>query len=336
MPGGLDLDTLIRRSREARSVKDIDGSMALLEQARCQAQEQQPDREGQITWLLAKAAWDSERIDVLARCVSLLVAMPDPFAGSKTAREMSEPVARRLYDVLGYADVAADRLLDAAAAAWREDGDRVRAEWIVIQAAWAQACRGQVEELFAEAERLDRLGPHDLDGSPSRHARAEGPRDSVPWIQLDIWRAALRAAVWARHPRRAAEALDGLEDAVEACGLTRESDAFLLENVCTAQLLLHQPSPHDMAAWGHACASLEGERAVTHRALHAAWSQGDDVQLFLEAAEYASHSDTGHEWTAWALQGAALCGYYGARERLEDLARTRGLTVFQQGLAAGV
>ncbi|MCO4745598.1 MAG: hypothetical protein KC912_12470 [Proteobacteria bacterium] len=328
------LERVLEASRRARS--DGDGPAcrrALREAQRIAAEGVAPERVAQVAWRRAKAEYDFGDARGISEALEPVLDLDAPFAGSEAALGACELLVRRMRDQGGYADPLPDELLQRAAAAWRDRADPVRALWIDVQRAWSLACRGELAVLETLTDNADRMRARDVAHSQFRHARAESAALSLAWMQLDLWRAALRGATWTEDDAAIGRALDGIEDAAEDAGLRRLADPWFLEAVVSAQWQLGRAdSPGYAPALERCLERVDGARGALHRLLFAGWSSLRSIPTsshFVEAADVAGRAAAGPEWQAWAWRGAQRAGHADAEGRLAQIVVDRGVHAFR-------
>ena len=169
----------------------------------------------------------------------------DPFAHHDAGLDACAPLAQALWSTHGYGAPRLRALLAAAHAAHLERGDPYRAYQALVWRSWDLACHGDLAELSDTLERFSQLVPDTLAGGPSRHSRAADAATSVPWLQQDLARTALRAGTWARDPTLVDAAEDLLESSADDAGFERSQEYWFLEPLALARLRLDRPDPDD-------------------------------------------------------------------------------------------
>lgn len=324
------VEAALVRARAARADGDLERAVEALSAAVPLAATLGPDHAlaQRLAWRRSKLAHDrSEAGAALDALVPILEA--DPFAHYPAGLDALPRLAEKQWHALGYGSEVLRTLLERAHASHLAVGDRFRALQARVLHAWDLACAGDLDELAEVLEDFSRLHPDDLDGGPTRHARAADAATSVPWLQQDLARTCLRAGTWSRRPDLVEAAEDVLETSADDAGFERETEYWFLEPIALARQRLGRPDPDDyMGAWLALAPRLKHPRAGYHRALARASAEPDrGPSLLAHAAREAQHGDYGPEWEIDPLvEIGRLSGDEppAARERIES----HGVRVF--------
>ena len=301
------IESLLAEARTARVQDDLDVVTRALGDAVAVAAELGLDHplHTKARWRLAKVHHDRHRPAEALTAIEPLLEAEDPFAGYPHGVEAVGPMAVQAWHRLGYADRRIDRLWHHAERAHRSDP--VRASQARLQRLWASACRGERETIAAELDAFVRLDHRIFLDGPSRHPRAVDAVTSVPWLQLDAARTALRAAIWCRDPIVAELAEDAFEDAATDADLDRSTEIWFLEPISLVRRRLARPDPDDYAsAWFALAGRIDyPRRAYHHRVALAEAARASDpdrsAARYAEAASVAREEDHGPEWVVDAL-----------------------------------
>lgn len=262
-----------------------------------------------VSWRLAKAGHDFDRLDVMLDALDPLLdearpALGTPFDHVRSARRALSPIARRWWDARGYGDDRIARLWLAWAETYRDEGD----PWLEAsghaQRAWHLACAGDQDALDTIIERYLATDPKRFGSGPHRHPRASDTPSSVWWAQLELVRIGLWASAWTGRRRRAQDLLDALEDAAEAAALDRADEPWFLDPACRAALAfgLEDVLAAYAEPWLAALDRLEHPRAAFHRALAAGLVAGhrghpeQAIEALQRAVRLADDGKFGAEW----------------------------------------
>lgn len=333
------VEEALTRARTARSQADLTAATAALVHAVGLADPLGTDHPLMVKarWRLAKVHHDQGAPDAALTALGPLFEPDDadPFLGYPQGRDAVGPLATLAWHRLGYADPRIDRLWQRVQAAFDEAGDPVRATQARLQRLWSTACRGARGPLTSELDAFATLDVRRFAEGPSRHPRAPDAIGSVPWLQLDAARTALRAATWSRDPDLADRAEDLFEDAATDADLDRSVEIWFLEPIGLIRRRLDRPDPDDYAlAWFDLADRIDyPRRAYHHRvALAEAARVGDPATLrhrYAEAADVARTEDYGPEWEADARfeagdpeAGRALVERYGVEAFASTLSDT--------------
>jgi len=327
------IEALLVDARTHRSGDDLaSATLALREAAElCDALDAEHPLRTKTRWRLAKAHHDAGEADRALGALAPLLDDDDPFLGYPQGLDAVHALAVQAWHRIGYDDPRVDRLWERAESGHDAAGDPVRAAQASLQRLWAAACRG--ESLTEALERFATLDPHPFEAGPSRHPRAPDAGGSVPWLQLDAARTALRAATWSRDAELADLAEDLFEDAATEAELDRAREIWFVEPIALVRCRLGRPDPDDYATtWFELAGRIDHPRRAYHHRVALAEAASDPERRTLryrEAAGVAREGDHGPEWVTDALIQAgdragarALVERYGLRVFVATLSET--------------
>lgn len=307
------IEIALAQAREARARGDLIAAQQLLDGLDLDDLDPDHPLAAVLAWRRSKLAHDlGDPRTALAILEPLLSAPADPFAHYPRGLNAAGSLARAAWDRLGYGDPTLRLLWRRCSDAWRARGDGYLAHTAEVQLSWDQACAGDLGALSETLGAFAALQPGDLEGGPTRHPRAPDAPGSVPFLQLDLARTALRAGTWAQQPELLERAEDLLEEAAEEVGSQRTRDHWFLEPIALARLRLGRDDPDGyVSAWLALAPSLDHPRAGFHRALARAEASRDDphqaAAIFEDAERQARAGGYGPEWEIDpALQRALL------------------------------
>ena len=292
-----------------------------------------------LAWRRSKLAHDlGHPVAALEALEPLLAGHADPFEHYPSGLQACATLATAYWDQVGYGAGVLRRLWLRCSAAWEARGDPYLALHARVQLAWDYACAGDGATLRQELERFADLLPQALDGGPTRHPSAPDAASSVPWLQLDVARTALRAATWSSDTALAERAEDVFEEAAEDAGLQRDAAYWFLEPMALVRLRLGRRDPDRyVEAWWRLAPKLQHPRAVFHRALaqaeldrHAGRDEAA-ARGFLTASREAQRGRYGPEWVIDpAVEQARIQGE--VAPQIREMVRTQGVRVFTRAL----
>jgi len=320
------IQSLLDRARQARADGDEEQCLVTLEAAQRESAQLEAHHAlvQVVAWKRSKAEYDFGSPVRMLDALDPVIDQPDPFAHYPTALDAVERLTRHFTDRVGYGDTRIDRLWTLWIAAQRRLGDTFLAEMGAMHVTWLAACRGEVDHLRAELNRVGAMSRKSFAGSLSKHIEAEDAGNSVFFVQMQVARAVLTGALWGHRERLGWEAWQLYEDAIEEVGHDRSADFWYLSTVARGGRRF---------GWPEAAATLLPlRRQLTERErdVHAALVAGEfdeDLDLLLWAADEAIATHAGFEWAIDALLIAdgIAAGY---RERADELAKRYGVQVF--------
>lgn len=292
------IEAALAAARAARAREDLPAARGLLDDVSPHAEELDLDHplRHRLAWRRAKVLFD---LGDAPGAVALLEPIAHaPFAHYPSGLDACATLAQAVWSQAGYGLPALRGLLEAAHRAHEGAGDPYRALQSLVWRSWDLACAGDLDELQGVLEHFVHLHPDDLAGGPTRHSRATDAATSVPWLQQDLARTALRACTWAREPHLVDAAEDLLETSADDAGLDREREYWFVEPIAMARIRLGRPDPDDYAgAWVTLAPGLKHPRAGYHRALARASTDPGRAPVELpHAAREAVQGDYGPEW----------------------------------------
>ena len=293
-----------------------------------------------VPWRAAKLAHDLDDPETaLAVLAPLLLDEADPFEHYPNGLDACVPLAQRMWRHHGYGRPEVRRLLERCSSSHAARGDRYLHHHLQNHLAWDLACAGDLGALATHLKELWNLQPRDLQDGPTRHPRAPDAATSVPWLQLDAARTALRAGTWAGDAELVELAEDAFEEAADDAGLERSAEYWFLEPIAMARLRLQRPDPDEyVGAWFSAAPKLEHPRAGYHRALTRGFASlatepHHAANDFDDAVRQAHFGGFGAEWEIDpAVLAAKIRGAY--PQSAHSLANSHGVAVFTAALGA--
>lgn len=337
----LHIEHALAEARSARGRGDVAEARAVLDAALPVAATMGPEHSLRqvLAWRASKAAFDLGDTEAALLPLAPLVTSPevDPFEHYPAGLGACVPLTHAAWSTLGYRRPVVRDLLARCRDAHRRREDPYQAWQIELQRAWDLACGGDLVELDQLLEDVGRLTPASLDGAPTRHPRAIDGPTSVPFLQLDLARTALRAATWARDPERADRAEDVMEGAADDAGIERETDYWFLEPMALARRRLQRADPDDyVSMWIRLAPAWSHPRASYHRALaraEAATSVEEGIRALDDAARQAHFQGHGPEWEISPTLEAARRAHR-RPDAVASLVESHQVHVFADPLAA--
>ncbi|MEN0067919.1 MAG: hypothetical protein AAGA48_37665 [Myxococcota bacterium] len=311
------IETLLTDARAARAAADLDRATTALTDAAAHSDALATDHplRAKTRWRLAKVHHDEARpTQALDALTPLLSDEGDPFVGYPQGLDAVGAIAEQVWHRLGYRESRVDVLWRAVERAHEATADRVRATQARLQRLWSTSCRGERDRLSTELEDFSMLDPRAFAEGPSRHPRAPDAVGSVPWLQLDAARTALRAATWSGDAALADLAEDLFEDAATDADLDRDNEIWFLEPIALVRRRWQRPDPDGYAAmWFDLAGRIDYPRRDYHQrvALAEAARPAEITtthQRYAEAAKVADDGDYGPEWVIDALAQADAVG----------------------------
>lgn len=326
----------LERARAARRADDGLAALAALRHAAARALETGDPASIQLAgWRRAKGEFDFGTPETLLASLEPIVALPTPFEHYPQGLHAAEPIARRIWDHLGYRSDAVLQLWSAWGAHHRSTGDTYLAAQADLQRAWHMACRGDTDAVQNIAEPWFRLTPARFGRGPTKHPDAEDATLSLYWIQVDLGRTLLRAATWTGRERLARDARDHLEDALAWSSRSLGKAPWCVDAICrAADRFAWSDAP--WPAWSKVLSGWSQAHPVHARLGGAVFDRRDGrsdraIAGFEATAELAERKRAGFEWVADSLIEAQRTSPAPERaRRIEELCRTTGL-----GLAVG-
>ena len=300
-------------ARSARSRGDLVDAQARLESAWLESEglpELHPLR-AIVAWRRVKVAFDRDAIGDLVRHLDDAMALPEPFDTEGAALRAAQPVARRIWDTLGYGQPNVEPLWQAFITAWQQAGDPWMAASGRTQLAWEWACVGRLDALAELVESTACLDPHSFGAGPSRHPLAPDAPSAVWFAQMDQARVALRGAVWGRHEALARIASELYADALAEAEREEDEDPWFLETVGRAEQTFGW-SPRVSPRWERSAPAATHARAPLHASIAAADEAGPEWAVDVRRLAVDLAGPSGDPRAAvWREESTALVRRYG-------------------------
>ncbi len=288
------IEASMAEARRARARGDVEGAERWLHDARRASTSLPEDHSirGIVGWRHVKALYDLERVRDAEDVLLELLELPEPFAAEAGGLRAAEPVARGIWDHLGYGRRSVRRLWERYVAAWSEAGDPWMAASGTTQLLWEWACSGELQQVRDAVEAIACTTPDRFAHGPSKHPRAADAAGSLWFAQMDQARIASWAALWARDAELARDALELYADALAEAELA--DDYWFVEASARAEIAFGWPGSF-VSRWEAEARALVHERAPLHHALAvASLRPAEGVELLAERVPDADRA--GPEW----------------------------------------
>ncbi len=259
------IEATMAEARRARSSGDVRRAEELLAHAHHVSTTLDPDHSirSVVGWRHLKALFDLGRLEDLEAQLERILELEEPF-GQGSGLRAAEPIARGIWDRLGYGRPTVRRLWERYVAHFEAAGDPWMAACGRSQLLWDEACSGELHQVLAAVDTIACTTPEAFAGGASRHPRAADAASSLFYAQIEQARIASWASVWGRDEALARVALELYADALAEA--EEPEDYWFVEASARSEARFGW-TPDALERWAAAAASLDHPRAELHRAL---------------------------------------------------------------------
>lgn len=287
------IEATMAEARRARSSGDVDRAEELLADAHEASTSLDRDHSirSVVGWRHLKALFDLGRLDALEAPLARILELDEPF-GEGSGLRAAEPIARGIWDRLGYGRPTVRRLWRRYVAHFEAAGDPWMAACGRAQLLWDEACSGELHQVLEAVDGIACTTPDAFSGGLSRHPRAVDAASSLFYAQIEQARIASWAAVWGREEALARVALELYADALAEA--EEPEDYWFVETSARSE---HRFGWRGDALdrWAAAAEALDHPRAELHRALVGAELQRAGTHEAL-VERVGDADDAGPEW----------------------------------------
>ncbi len=280
-------------ARRARAGGDLDAAERLLADAHRASTSLEPDHSMRaiVGWRHLKVLFDLGRVEKAEKVLVDVLELDEPFGEGSGGIRAAEPIARGIWDRLGYGRPSVRTLWARYIDQWEQAGDPWMAACGRAQLLWEWACAGELARVREAVETIACATPSRFARGPSRHPRAPDAAGSLFYAQMDHARTAAWASVWSADEQLARLALELYADALAEAELPE--DYWFVESSARAELRFGWPVDA-LARWEGEARRLDHRRGALHLGLAQAELGADPVASLAPLLPEAD--DAGPEW----------------------------------------
>jgi len=280
-------------ARRARAGGDLHAVERLLADAHRASTSLEPEHSMRaiVGWRHLKALFDLGRVEQAEKVLLDVLELPEPFGEGSGGIRAAEPIARGIWDRLGYGRPSVRTLWTRYVDQWEQGGDPWMAACGRAQLLWEWACAGEMVRVHEAVEAIACATPSRFAGGPSRHPLAPDAAGSLFYAQMDHARTAAWASVWSADEKLARLALELYADALAEAELPE--DYWFVESTARAELRFGWPLDA-VERWEVEARRLDHGRAALHLGLAQAELGADPAASLAHLLPEAD--EAGPEW----------------------------------------